>query len=313
MYGATGSLHLDAIGGAWQTGPEARGLLLFGLGLMLIGLSFKSAFVPFHQWTPDVYQGAPTNVTALMAAISKIAAIAALIRVLDGSMAMRELWMPALTVIAILTMTVGNLVALAQKDVKRILGYSSIAHAGYILVGIIAHFRAPLKVGLEPVLFYLVAYSFMTIGAFAVVSIIARDGKEHTSLKDLNGLWRRQPFAAAALLIFVCSLIGIPATAGFAGKLQIFLSAIDAELVLLAVVLALNSVVSIAYYLSLSMASFVDEKDEGAGETRMNPGLRATLTICVAGVFAAGILVSPILRWLSDDVAVGSSVVVRQP
>ncbi|MFN8218860.1 MAG: NADH-quinone oxidoreductase subunit N [Fimbriimonadales bacterium] len=313
IYGATGSLHLDTISMTWQTAIETKPMLLFGLGLMLIGLSFKSSFVPFHQWTPDVYQGAPTNVTAFMAAVSKIAAIATLARVLEGMFLLREFWIPALSVIAILTMTVGNLVALAQKDVKRILGYSGIAHAGYLLVGLLAHFRAPERGGLGPVTFYLLSYSLMTIGAFAVISMVAKGGKEGTRLADLHGLWKRQPLAAGALILFVASLIGIPATAGFAGKFQIFLGAIDANLTTLAVVLALNSVLSIAYYLQIGVAAFVSEEDEGAGSATLNPGLRSTLTLCAAGVLAVGILVSPVLNWLVHGSETTSVSAARTP
>lgn len=303
VYGATGGLHLADIAGAWAAGGSGQGLLIFGLGLLLVGLSFKSAFVPFHQWTPDVYQGAPTNVTAFMAAVSKIAAIAMLVRVLEGFVPLSDLWLPALSVVAVLTMTVGNLVALVQKDVKRILGYSSIAHAGYVLVGILAHFKAPDKVGIDAVAFYLMAYSLMTIGAFGVVSMIARKGKETTTLSDLHGLWKRQPFAAAAMVIFVASLIGIPSTAGFAGKLQIFLGAIDANLTMLAIAMAINSALSVAYYLSLGVASFVSEEDAGVGEGKLNGGLRTTLAICAAGVLLFGIMVSPVMNWFSKGEA----------
>src|SRR5205085_2348323 len=190
LYGASGSLRIDDIAASWASAePFARTLLVFGISLILVGLCFKSAFVPFHQWTPDVYQGAPTNVTAFMAAGSKIAAIAALFRVLESSGTMINYWLPGLAVVAVFTMTVGNLVALMQKDVKRILGYSSIAHAGYILVAILAHARSVENpslngdIGFSTTAYYLLSYSVITIGAFAVISLVARKGREHTTLK----------------------------------------------------------------------------------------------------------------------------------
>jgi NADH-quinone oxidoreductase subunit N len=301
VYGATGSLHLDEISTAWGTRDMgAQNMVLFGLGLLLIGLGFKSAFVPFHQWTPDVYQGAPTNVTAFMAAVSKIAAIAALYRVLEGTLPLRELWMPVLTVIAILTMTVGNLVALAQKDVKRVLGYSSVAHAGYLLVGLLAHFARPTDIGYGTVLYYLLAYSLMTIGTLAIVSMVAKDGREQTGLSALNGLWKKSPLAAGMLIVFMASMIGIPITAGFVGKLNIFIDALSANLTLLAVVLAINSIISIAYYLAIARAAFVSE-EEAAETAPMGRGLVATVTLCAVGVLSIGILFSPISQWLSGD------------
>src|SRR5437588_3183219 len=237
LYGASGSLRIDDIAATWASAdPFARTLLVFGISLILVGLSFKSAFVPFHQWTPDVYQGAPTNVTAFMAAGSKVAAIAALYRVLDASGVMADYWLPGMTVIAVLTMTVGNLIALMQKDVKRILGYSSIAHAGYILVAVLAHAKSVSNqgsvglIGFGTTAYYLLAYAVMTIGAFAVISLSAKDGRERTTLDDLHGLYKRDPFAAGALVVFMASLIGVPPTAGFIGKLFIFSDALQAHL-----------------------------------------------------------------------------------
>ncbi len=200
-YGATGSLDLDAIKIAWHHHEAgAQPLILFGLGMMLIGLSFKASFVPFHQWTPDVYQGAPTNVTTFMASVSKIGAFGALIRVLDGFAVgdLTNYWIPALFWVAILTMVFGNLIALVQKDVKRILGYSSIAHAGYMLVAVLAHYKNPEHVSLSTLIYYLLSYSLMTIGSFAVISLVAKGGKEGTRLRDLHGLWQRSPVAAVA-------------------------------------------------------------------------------------------------------------------
>jgi NADH-quinone oxidoreductase subunit N len=269
--------------------------------LMLIGFAFKSAFVPFHQWTPDVYQGAPTNVTAFMAAGSKIAAIASLWRLLDASGAAMEYWLPALFWIAILTMSVGNLVALMQKDVKRILGYSSIAHAGYILVAVLAHFKDPTgSIGIETVSYYLLAYSLMTVGSFAIISLTAKNGKETTRLEDLNGLWQRSPGAAIGLVIFMVSLIGIPPTAGFIGKYMIFQDALTAGLAPLAIVLAVNSAISIYYYLGIAYAAFVVDKPSETPLAKVNAGMTATTTICAAGLVFAAVLTYPLLQWIGS-------------
>jgi NADH-quinone oxidoreductase subunit N len=299
IYGATGSIHLEAIKPAWEgTDPNAKILILFGLGMMLIGLSFKASFVPFHQWTPDVYQGAPTNVTTFMASTSKIGAFAALIRVLDGCTAegMAQYWIPALYWIAILTMVFGNLIAIVQKDVKRILGYSSIAHAGYMLVGVIAHYKNPTEVGLTTLSYYLFSYALMTIGAFAVISMVAKDGKEGTRLKDLHGLWQRSPLAAGALVLFSASLIGIPPTAGFVGKFLIFSDALSGGLAALAVVLAITSIISVYYYLGIIRAVFVaDEDAEKARSAPMNRGLALACLVCCAGVIGAGIFFNSIV------------------
>ena len=296
VYGATGSLYLPDLGTAWTHSTGAtHGLLLFGLGMILIGLGFKTSFVPFHQWTPDVYQGAPTNVTAFMAAGAKIGAFAALWRVLDGCLPLVDLWMPALFWIAILTMTVGNLIAVVQKDVKRILAYSSIAHAGYILVAILAHFKAPDKIGATTVTYYLLSYTLMTVGAFAVVSLSARKGSEDTSLQSLNGLRKRSPLAAAALTLFMLSLIGMPPTAGFFGKTMIFMDALNAGLMPLAIVLAVNSVISIYYYLGIVVASMVSEdKDNVAVATPLHRGPAGATLLCSLGIIAIAIFLSPL-------------------
>ena len=297
FYGATGSLDLPALLRASGNGdPTQRGLLLFGLGLMLVGFGFKAAFVPFHQWTPDVYQGAPTNVTAFMAAGSKIAAIAALIRVLEFAQPLQEFWLPALFWIAILTMTVGNIVALVQRDVKRILAYSSIAHAGYILVGVLALSKSPDKVNYGTIAYYLLAYGLMTVGAFAVVTLTAKAGREGTRLSDFHGLWKRSPLSALALVIFMASLIGVPPTAGFVGKFMIFSDALNAGLLPLAIVLAANSAISVYYYLGIAHAAFVAEEDEGAISAQPSAGTASAALVCAIGVLAAAIFFSPLMR-----------------
>jgi len=302
IYGATGSIHLDQIRMAWDSGHgQTHMLLLFGLGLLLIGLSFKSSFVPFHMWTPDVYQGAPTNVTAFMAAGSKIGAIAALWRVLDATGAMQQYWMPAMFWIAILTMTVGNLIALVQKDVKRVLGYSSIAHAGYILVGILAHVKNPNKIGIDTVSYYLLSYSLMTIGAFAVITLAAKAGKEGTKFDDVRGLWHRAPLAAGSLIVFMASLIGIPPTSGFFGKLMIFNDALTSGLAPLAFVLAINSVISIYYYLGIARTMFVvDEEGEYVHNPVMSNGLKSACVLCMVGIFGAAFFFSPLMQFFAD-------------
>lgn len=315
FYGATSSLDLRAVTASLlMNEPVSKGLIVTGLGLAIIGLGFKSGFVPFHQWAPDVYQGAPTNVTAFMAAVSKIAAIGALYRVLDACIPTQSIWLPALFWIAILTMTVGNLVALVQRDVKRVLAYSSIAHAGYLLVAVLAHVKKPEYIGFGSTAYYLLAYCVMTVGAFAVVSLIAKDGREGTRIQDLNGLWKRSPGLAVAMVIFMCSLIGIPFTAGFAGKLNIFRDAIDAGLAPLAIVLGVNSLLSIAYYLRIAMACFVTEEvDESAPIAAPSSGLSWTAFLCASGVFVLFLLVSPILYMMQGaiDVSQGPMSVQR--
>jgi NADH-quinone oxidoreductase subunit N len=312
IYGATGSLFLEAISAAWVANPPgAQSLLLFGIGLVLIGLMFKASFVPFHQWTPDVYQGAPTNVTSYLAAGSKVAAIAALWRVLDASLVMREYWIPALMVVAVLTMTVGNFVALAQRDVKRVLAYSSIAHAGYILVGILAYAQRPDLIGFGTVAFYLLSYSLMTIGAFAVISLAAKGGREETTFEDLHGMWRRSPLAAGSLIVFVASLIGIPPSAGFIAKFLIFSDALQTGLTWLAIVLAVNSIVSVYYYLAIARAAFVsDEERVAERQAVLHPGLATACVVCLAGIVGLMVFFAPVNRFLVGPEADPAPVIV---
>ena len=303
VYGASGRIDLTAFEVALASGsPQQYSLVLFGLCLMLVGFGFKAALAPFHQWTPDVYQGAPTNVTAFMAAVSKIAAFGALYRVLDAAVSLQSVWFPALSAIAVLTMTVGNLAALVQKDVKRALGYSSIAHAGYILVGLLAHLKSPATVSLATVTFYLFSYSLMTVGAFAVISLTAKNGTEGTRTQDLNGMWKRAPFAAAALVVFMVSLVGVPPTAGFFGKWFIFMDALSAGLAPLAIALAVNSAVSAFYYWQITRAAFVD--DESAVQSKFGPvsfGFRVTATLCVCGVLLMAFFLNPLMAAVSPS------------
>jgi len=304
IYGGTGGLELNGIAQAYTKGADfSKILVVAGTGMMLIGLSFKAGFVPFHQWTPDVYQGAPTNVTAFMATASKIGAFGALWRVLDATNCFANLWAPALSAIAILTMIFGNVMALAQKDVKRVLGYSSISHAGYILVALIAHGMAPAFVGISTLCFYLLSYSLMTIGAFAIIAMFAKGGQEGTTFDDLRGLWSRSPVATVLLVVFVLSLIGIPPLSGFFGKAFIFVDAIKAGQAPLAIVLAASSIVSVAYYLRIALAAVSPAEGADAHISPFKGGIVVTTSLCAAGILAATIFYTPLISalQLQDD------------
>ncbi|MBL8067139.1 MAG: NADH-quinone oxidoreductase subunit N [Armatimonadetes bacterium] len=310
IYGASGRIDLEGFRIASGTGQT---MAFFGLGLILVGLGFKAALVPFHQWTPDVYQGAPTNVTAFMSVVSKAAAFGAIVRVLLAAEGLQPLWFPAVSAIAILTMTVGNLVALVQKDAKRALGYSSVAHAGYILVGVLAHAKNPDSVSLSSVVFYLVAYAAMTIGAFAMVSLTAHHGKEGTRTQDLNGMWRKSPYAAGVLFICLISLVGVPPTAGFFGKWAIFNAALSAGLAPLAIALAVNSAISAFYYWQIAKAAFVD--DEPALQTEfapLNGGLKLTGAVCALASLLMAFFASPILA-AADSAGRDSQSAIQDP
>ena len=323
IYGATGKLDLVStvigpnhiatthmwVNEAWAK-SDTRGLLMFGGALILIGLGFKSSLVPFHQWTPDVYQGAPTNVASFMASVSKIAALGTLWRFLTDTSGLTDFYMPILIALAILTMTVGNLVALVQKDVKRILGYSSISHAGYVLVAIAASLKLPQYApgdtkhllpifNSSTVIYYLLAYTLMTVGSFAVVGLVAKGGRESTRMEDLYGLGKRAPLAAAALVVFMVSLIGMPPSAGFIGKWMIFSDALNAGLVSLAVALAINSAISVYYYLGIMRAAYIVE-DGKADQAVPRSGVSFATALCLFGVVAATLFVSPLMVFTAN-------------
>ncbi len=306
VFGATGTTHIAGIPALFSNaaGLGVLGKVTYvGIGLILIGFGFKAALVPFHMWTPDVYQGAPTTVTAFMAAGSKVAAFAALYRFLDATVDLRNVWQPVLTTLAILTMFVGNLIALAQKDAKRILGYSSIAHAGYILAAILAWAGSKefgiIGQGQGTLLFYLISYSLMTIGAFSILTLSGRNGKEGTLLEDYYGLWKRAPFAAAMMIIFMASLAGIPPTGGFVGKLLIFRDLISAKMTWLAIILAINSVISVFYYLKIVMAVCVKEPElRPNGFAKQSAGLFVACGLCGLLIMVIGFLADPFRSWL---------------
>lgn len=282
LYGATGSTDLAVIGQQIARTGTGQGpaplqqayansipLVLVGLGLMLVGLAFKVSAIPFHMWTPDAYEGAPTPTTTFMAAAIKAAGFAMMLRVLlvafsDPKVASWAAgWAPVVATLAVLTMTVGNLIAGRQESVKRMLAYSSIAHAGYILVGVVAATRVSAQAQAS-VIFYVLVYAVSTIGAFGALLAFGSRGAEATSYEDLAGVGRRHPALALAFSLFLLSLAGVPPAAGFFGKLYLVRAAIGADMVALAVILLLNSVVGAYYYLRVLVYMYMREPAPGA-------------------------------------------------
>ncbi|MEM7031184.1 MAG: NADH-quinone oxidoreductase subunit N [Chloroflexota bacterium] len=284
LYGLTGSVDLTAI--AIGLGANANlGVIVLSVIMILAGFGFKIALVPFHQWSPDAYEGAPTPVTAFLSVGPKAAGMAVLIRVMVVALPEYSVnWTAILTVVAILTMTVGNLVALWQTNMKRLLAYSSIAQAGYILIGLAAwssEGASGALEGISGILLYLFAYLFTNLGIFAV-AIILENKMGTSNISDYDGLLRRSPFLSVALLVFFLSLIGIPPTGGFMGKLFVFGAAIDQGLYLLAGIGVLNSVVSVYYYFGVAKrVFFVDGEDESPIQPGwvMNAVVAATLIV----------------------------------
>jgi len=257
------------------------------VALILVGLAFKVAAAPFHMWTPDVYEGAPTPVTAFLSAGPKAAAFAAIIRVFFIAFGpIQAEWTSILSVIAMLTMTIGNVAAIAQTNVKRMLAYSSIAHSGYVLIGIVAGGAA----GGAAAVFYLLAYVAMNLGAFAVIILLEhKGGQRGEELKDYAGLGFRYPLIGALLSLFMISLSGIPPTVGFAGKLYLFGAAVQTGHVFLAVVGVLNSAVSVFYYLRLMVLMYMREAQETLPPIRVPVTLAVVLLVTAAGTLWPGL------------------------
>ena len=299
IYGVTGSTHLQVIGDTLRAHPETLSdkALLVGLLMVLVGFGFKISVVPFHQWTPDVYQGAPTPVTAFMSAGPKAAGLAALIRILMEAMPqMGQQWEIIVAVLAILTMTVGNLAALAQTNIKRMLAYSSIAHVGYILIGLVASVGGRGDRAVSAIMFYLLAYTFMNIGAFGILIFLRREGLPNENIEDFSGLSRLSPGAALAMLIFLFSLAGIPPTAGFAAKLSIFYAAIQGGYYWLAIIGILNSAVAAYYYLRIVIIMYMKAPEGELSAAGTSPFLWAGIALALAGTILLGILPGGILE-----------------
>lgn len=306
LYGATGSTRLPQIATAIASQGLSDPLLLFSTILLVVGFGFKLAVVPFHMWTPDVYQGAPTSVTAFMAVASKAASFGAFLRVfVEGLGGLKANWSAAFLLLCIATLLIGNIVALVQTNVKRMLAYSSIAHAGYALIGVVAAGRIEHSSGIASVLLYLVLYTFMTFGAFAIVAMLRKGGIEGEEIEDFTGLSKRHPLAALLMLVFMVSLAGLPPTAGFVGKLYIFRSAVEAGLTWLAALALIFAAISAYYYLRLVMVMYMREPSDhsdAAPRLVMSPTLSIVLACAVAGVVVFGVYPNPLVNFAMQAV-----------
>jgi NADH-quinone oxidoreductase subunit N len=293
LYGLSGSTSLERIAAAVAAlPPGGTPLAVLGVGFLLVGFGFKVATVPFHMWAPDVYEGAPTTVTAFMSAGVKVAAFGALLRVFGQALpGLSGRWAPAVGLLAILSMVGGNLGALAQTNLKRMLAYSSIAHAGYLLAALVA---LP-QVAAEAVLFYLVAYSAVNLGGFGAIAALTHAGREAVSLSDVSGLATRRPVLAAALTVFLISLTGVPVSAGFVGKFQLFSAAVSGKYAVLAVVGVLMSAVSAYYYLRVVVAMYMREPVGEDDWAPIAPASAIALAVSAAIVLGLGVYPGPLL------------------
>jgi NADH-quinone oxidoreductase subunit N len=296
LYGVTKATDFVGIAAALTTQGIANGPTIVALALITVGLGFKAAIVPFHQWTPDAYDGAPTPATAFMSVGPKAAAFAAILRVLVGALGPLGVdWSAVLAVLAAVTMTGGNIVALAQTNTKRMLAYSSIAHTGYILAAVAAAKAGP-SAG-AAVLFYVFAYGLMNLGAFACLLYLDLDGTRGASLDELNGFGRRQPLGALAFAIFLISLTGIPPTIGFVAKFLVIQPVLDANLAWLAVVIALNAVLAAFYYLRVVVHMYMYDPEEKVPRLVSGRTLSVSLGLASFAVVLLGIVPNSIYHW----------------
>jgi NADH-quinone oxidoreductase subunit N len=299
-YGATGTTSLVGIAKFLSTTTLLdNGVLLIGMGLLLVGLGFKVAAAPFHMWTPDVYQGAPTPVTAFMAAATKAAAFGAILRVFVGTFPLYRLdWRPALFGLAVVSLVVGTVAAVVQSDVKRMLAYSSISHAGYVLIGV----QAATTRGTSAALFYLFVYSLMIIGSFAIVTIVGRRGDEHHDLANYRGLARREPQLAGLLTLFLLAQAGVPLTGGFVAKLGVFSAAVAAGQYPLALIGMLAAVISAYVYLRIVLAMYAPDGDAPADTPKLGLDVASGVALFIAatGVIALGVLPGLVLDFARD-------------
>jgi len=299
VYGSTGTTRIDLVRDALATviaGPQGRldSLSIVGLALIFVGLGFKVVAAPFHIYGPDVYEGAPTPVTALLASGPKAATFALMLRIFYVGFGTTDgLWFWPIAISAVLTLCIGNFAALVQTNVKRMLAYSSIAHAGYILVA----FAAGTVYGVAAVLFYLAAYVLMKVGAFLVIAHLGQRDEQRLEITDYAGLGTKQPVLAACFTLFLFSLLGLPATGGFLGKFFAFQAALDSRIVWLVVIAAINSVVGAYYYLRVIVAMYFWEPSKDYTPSKVAPALVLALSIAAIGTLYLGILPSHVLDY----------------
>ena len=301
VYGTTGTTRIAQIAAVVSQagGPTANTMLFIGMFLILTGFLFKIAAVPFHMWTPDVYEGAPTPMTAFMSAGPKAAGFAAMLRLLLVAFpVMKAEWADLLWILAVLTMTVGNFTALRQDNIKRMLAYSSIAHAGYALVG----FVAANATGTSGILFYMLSYAFMNIGAFAVIILVGKQGEPNGTVMDFAGLGQKRPLLAATMSLFLFSLAGMPPTAGFIGKFYLFSGAIQEGYIWLAIIGVLNSAASVYYYLRVMVYMYFKPGEQEFDWITVSAPVALALVVSAAGSLIPGIVPSMLLQFAQQAV-----------
>lgn len=303
-YGLTGTTSIAGMGPG-LAGAGAAGLVT--IGMLTVGSTFKVAAVPFHYWTPDAYQGAPTPITGFLSVGPKLGAFALLVRLfVDGLGGMRADWLAVMAILAVLTMTGGNIVALVQVNVKRMLAYSSIAHTGYIMAGLAAFAAASSpdvqQEGIQAILFYTLGYGVMNIAAFAVVGMLQRDPGRYGGLNSFAGLASRSPALAAGMAILLLSLTGIPPTVGFFAKLYVLLATVDAGLWWLAVIIALNAALAAFYYLRVVVYMYMRDPEDEPATVDRHPFSTLALGLAVAGVLLLGLFPEPVLSLLRTSV-----------
>jgi len=301
LYGTTGSTSLDRIGTIVASQAMAPNpLVLMAVGMLLVGFAFKVAAVPFHMWSPDAYEGAPAVVTGFMSTGVKAAAIAGFTRVfLSALEPMIGYWAPALWVIAAATMVLGTVVGVQQTSIKRMLAYSSIAHGGYLLLGLLAGS----DVGKASILFYLAAYALTNLGAFGIIALLGSYSRDNDNLRDYAGLWHSHPVLATLMALFLLSLGGFPPTAGFIAKWYVFSAAIGAGYYWLAIIGFLSSVVSVYFYLRIVVMMFMTDRDARPVPAPVTGIALAGLALSLAGVLYLGVLPSQVIEWAQASVA----------
>jgi len=300
IYGATGSLSLKEIASYIASKGLRNPMLLMSLVFLTIGFGFKIAAVPFHMWTPDVYEGAPTSITAFMATGVKAAAFSALVRVFFTALpSFRPDWTSILWLLALATMTVGNIVAISQNNIKRMLAYSSIAHAGYILVAFVAGSGS----AVSAILFYLLAYAFMNIGAFTCVILLGKKGEENTQINDYAGVGFKHPLLAASMTIFLLSMAGIPPLGGFFAKLYVFGAAVESKFYWLVILGVINSAISVYYYLRVTVLMYFRESEREITGLEFSPASVVALVLAVIGTLYMGLFSANVLSFAQKSVA----------